>query len=110
MAQHQLPLPDYDQLPLGELRHRIRSLEEDQLRALFEHEQAHGDRIRVLELLNARLGELAEGVDPAPGDQASAPGVAGTSGGSRVQPVTAAEPTAPRRHGLSEQTPSRGRP
>ena len=110
MAENQLPLPDYDQLPMGELRHRIRSLEEDQLRTLFEHEQAHGDRTPVLELLNARLGELAEGADPAPGDQTRAPGVNGTPSGSRVQPATAAEPTTPQRHGLSEQTPSRGRP
>ncbi|WP_410590087.1 hypothetical protein [Amycolatopsis sp. lyj-23] len=27
-----LPVPDYDQLPLGSLRHRIRSLEEPELR------------------------------------------------------------------------------
>src|SRR4051812_31243262 len=38
----ELPLPDYDQLPLNELRHRIRALDEGQLRRLFEHEEAHG--------------------------------------------------------------------
>jgi hypothetical protein len=36
-ADH-LPLPDYDQLSLGDLRHRIRALSEDQLRLLIDHE------------------------------------------------------------------------
>ena len=57
----ELPLPDYDQLPLNELRHRIRALDEGQLRRLFEHEEAHGNRIPVLELLHARLRELTHG-------------------------------------------------
>ena len=38
-------------LPLNELRHRIRALDEGQLRGLFAHEEAHGNRIPVLELL-----------------------------------------------------------
>ncbi|WP_279629556.1 hypothetical protein [Amycolatopsis kentuckyensis] len=33
MPDQDLPLPDHDQLPLGELRHRIRSLDEAGLRA-----------------------------------------------------------------------------
>jgi hypothetical protein len=70
-----LPLPDYDQLPITELRHRIRQLEEGQLRSLFEHETEHGNRIPVLELINARLRELTHGADPSPGDPANTPGV-----------------------------------
>ena len=33
----ELPNPDYDQMPLTELRHRIRGLEEGPLRAVFDH-------------------------------------------------------------------------
>ncbi len=71
----ELPLSDYDQLPLTEVRHRIRGLEESQLRTLFEHETEHGNRIPVLEVLHARLRELTHGAEPSPGDPANAPGV-----------------------------------
>jgi hypothetical protein len=74
----ELPLPDYDQLPLTELRHRIRMLDEPQLRALFEYETEHGNRIPVLELMHARLRELTHGADPSPGDPANTPGAAST--------------------------------
>lgn len=106
----ELPLPDYDQLPLGDLRHRVRSLDERQLSAVIEHERAHGDRVPVLEILQARLTELQDGAEPSPGDPARAPGVSGGHGGSAVQPATAAEPNTPLRHGVAVQTPARGRP
>ena len=106
----ELPLPDYDQLPLNELRHRIRALEEGPLRLLFDHETAHGNRIPVLEVLHARLRELRHGAEPSGGDPAKTPGVTGTPGGSRVQESTAAEPGKPLRHGVSTHTPSRGQP
>jgi hypothetical protein len=108
--QEQLPLADYDQLPLSDLRHRIRSLDEPQLRLLFDHETAHGNRIPVLEVLHARLKELHGGAEPSGGDPSNAPGVTPTPGGSRVQESTAAEANTPLRHGVANQTPSRGRP
>jgi hypothetical protein len=110
MPQSDLPIPDYDQLPITEVRHRIRSLDEPQLRALFDHETAHGNRIPVLEVLHARLKELTHGAEPSSGDPANAPGVAGTPGGSQVQESTAAEPNTPMRHGVAAQSPTRGRP
>jgi hypothetical protein len=73
----ELPIPDYDQLPITEIRHRIRMLDEDQLRGVFEHETEHGNRIPVLELIHARLRELTHGAEPSPGDPANTPGVAG---------------------------------
>jgi hypothetical protein len=105
----ELPIPDYDQLPITELRHRIRSLEEGPLRGLFEYETEHGNRIPVLELIHARLRELTHGAEPSPGDPAGAPGASTTPGGSKVQETTAAEPGTPLRHGVASQTPSRGR-
>jgi hypothetical protein len=106
----ELPLPDYDQLPLNELRHRIRSLDEQQMRLLFEHEEAHGNRIPVLELLHARLRELTHGAEPSPGDPSGGPGATKTPHDSPVKESTAAEPGTPLRHGVASQTPSRGRP
>ena len=92
MAHDDLPLADYDQLPLNELRHRIRGLEEGQLRSLFEHETEHGNRIPVLEVLHGRLRELRHGAEPSSGDPANAPGAAKTPHGSPVSETTAAEP------------------
>lgn len=109
-SSDELPIPDYDQLSLNDVRHRIRSLDEGQLRAVFEHEEAHGNRIPVLELLHARLRELTHGAEPSGGNPANAPGVSSTPGGSPVQESTAAEPGTPLRHGVASQTPSRGRP
>ena len=70
-----LPIPDYDQLSLPDIRHRVRSLEEGPLRQLFDHETEHGNRIPVLEVLHARLKELHGGAEPSGGDQSNAPGV-----------------------------------
>ncbi|BBZ05899.1 hypothetical protein MDOR_00680 [Mycolicibacterium doricum] len=105
-----LPLRDYDQLALPDLRHRIRSLDEPQLRSLFDHETEHGNRIPVLEVLHARLQELHDGAEPSGGDQSNAPGVTGTPGGSQVQESTAARSNTPLRHGVAYQTPTRGKP
>ncbi|OBB46078.1 hypothetical protein [Mycobacterium sp. 852002-51961_SCH5331710] len=111
MAQSDdLPITDYDQLPLTELRHRIRALDEPQLRAVFDHETSHGNRIPVLEVLHARLKELTHGAEPSSGDPNNAPEVSGAAGGSPVQESTAAQGNTPLRHGVANQTPARGKP
>ncbi|GHF65738.1 hypothetical protein FHX82_006075 [Amycolatopsis bartoniae] len=110
MPAEELPLPDYDQIPLGSLRHRIRSLTEPQLRTVVEHECAHGNRVAVLEVLRARLAELEAGAQPAPGDPANAPGASHGSAASPAAEATKPENNTPLRHGMAEQTPKRGRP
>jgi hypothetical protein len=110
MANEELPLPDYDQIPLGSLRHRIRSLNESQLRAVVEHECAHANRVGVLEVLRARLAELEHGAQPSSGSNDVLPEVTKSAGGSPVKEQTAAESNTPLRHGVAGQTPSRGRP
>jgi hypothetical protein len=110
MANDELPLPDYDQMSLPDLRHRIRTLEEPALRLLFDHETAHGNRIPVLEVLHARLKELHGGAEPSDGDPANTPRVSGTAGGSQVSEATAAQANTPLRHGVAAQTPARGKP
>jgi len=105
-----LPIPDYDQISLGDLRHRIRALDLQQLTAVLTYEAGHAARVPVLEVLEARQREMDAGAQPSPGDPANAPRVAGTPGGSPVQESTAAQATSPLRHGVVQQTPSRGRP
>lgn len=112
MAQHQqLPLPDYDELPFAELRHRIRSLEAADLRTLLEHEHEHADRVPVVELLTTRLEELEQGAQPSGGDQQATSGKPGdTRHGSPISQGGAAGPSGPLRHGVAGQTPDRDRP
>ena len=57
----ELPLPDFDHLPLGSLEGRIRSLDADGLTALLDYERAHGNRLPVTLLLERRLEAVEQG-------------------------------------------------
>ena len=59
-----LPLPDFDQLALGDVLHRIRALDASQLQELLVHEAGHAARVPVLEILEARMRELDAGAEP----------------------------------------------
>jgi len=59
----ELPLPDFDHLPLGSLEGRIRSLDADGLTALLAYERAHGDRLPVTNLLERRLEAVRGGAE-----------------------------------------------
>jgi hypothetical protein len=92
MTEHdQLPLPDYDHLPLGGLTSRIRALDTDGVRTLLEYERAHGDRAPVVTVLENRLTALQEGAQPSGGDPAAdftpEAGVP-AAGGSKVSEAT----------------------
>ncbi|MQA05212.1 MAG: hypothetical protein GEV07_21630 [Streptosporangiales bacterium] len=103
-------VPGYDSLPLSELQHRVRSLDETELRTLVEYEQTHANRTGVLELLTARMDELTRGAEPSGGSQQSTSEPSATSKGSPVRPDTGADLHTPQRHGKPDQTPRRGRP
>ena len=104
MTRHQLPLPDYDELPLGALRHRMRALSAAEVRQLQEHERAHAHRIHVLELLSSRLDELEHGATPSPGSQESVPEATGHARhSSPVHPGGSPEPIHPPPHGMTGQ-------
>jgi hypothetical protein len=71
MTDHdQLPLPDYDHLPLGAVGQRIRTLDRDGLSTLLDYERRHGNRLPVTELMQARLAELESGAEPSGGSPA----------------------------------------
>ncbi|WAP54318.1 hypothetical protein [Streptomyces sp. S465] len=103
MSTHdELPLADYDHLPLSALQHRIRGLGAEQLGQLLEYERSHADRLPVVEVLTARLRQLESGATPSPGEPGAEPLPERPSpprGGSPVTPQTAAEPSPPPRHG-----------
>ncbi|MEU3253726.1 hypothetical protein [Streptomyces sp. NPDC006997] len=103
-----LPLADYDQLPIGGLRSRVRSLSTEQLEEVLAYELTHGDRRPVTELLNSRLDQLRSGGEPTPGDPgALRPESGARRGGSPVSPATSPPPMSPPPHGTPDQ---RGKP
>ncbi|WP_119726472.1 hypothetical protein [Thermomonospora amylolytica] len=92
-----LPLPDYDHLPVSSLQHRIRSLERADLERLMAYENEHAHRTPVLEVMQARLDQLDAGATPSGGSpDAPAPERApAAEGGSRVTPATSGPPMNP---------------
>jgi hypothetical protein len=59
MTDEALPLPNYDELTIGSLRERIGTLDVGDMRALIYHERRTRNRVPVLEVLTARLDQLA---------------------------------------------------
>jgi hypothetical protein len=96
-----LPLPDYDHLPLGSLTTRIRSLDAGDLQSLIEYERSHADRVQVVTVMENRLAALREGAQPSGGDPtAPTPEAApAPDGGSPVSAATSGPPINPPSHG-----------
>jgi hypothetical protein len=101
-----LPLPDYDHLPLGSLTSRIRSLDAGQLSALVDYERAHGNRLPVVQALESRIDAVRAGADlssgspealrpeaapPPAGDTAASPATTGPA----MNPPSHGDPTNP---------------
>ncbi len=97
----ELPLPDYDHLPVGSLEGRIRSLDADALDALLAYEQAHGNRLPVVQVLERRLQAVRDGAELSGGDpMAATPEVQhAPQDGSAASPQTQGPPVNPPSHG-----------
>ncbi|MBB3675768.1 hypothetical protein FHX36_001503 [Modestobacter versicolor] len=96
-----LPVPDYDHLPVGSLTSRIRTLDADDLQTLLSYEKAHANRIQVVQAMTHRLDELKSGAQPSGGDPAAAQPehAAAPAGGSQVSEATSGPPVNPPSHG-----------
>jgi hypothetical protein len=103
MTEHdQLPLPDYDHLPLGGLTSRIRTLDRAGVQTLLDYERAHGDRAPVVTVLENRLAALENGAQPSGGDPAAdftAEAPEPAAGGSKVSEATTGPAMNPPSHG-----------
>ena len=105
MTEHDLPLPDYDELPMGSLQHRIRALDIGDIQVLLDHERAHANRVPVTELLTHRMEDLRQGARPSSGDQTEAPEApADTPHGSPVSPTGPTGTGRPTGHGTRSST------
>ncbi len=102
MTEHdELPLPDYDHLPVGSLTSRVRELDATGVQTLLDYEKAHANRIQVVTVLGHRLTQLHEGAQPSGGDpMARAPEAPpAAAGGSKVSQATSGPPVNPPSHG-----------
>ena len=98
MPHHdELPLPDYDHLPVGSLTSRIRTLDAEDLTTLLDYERAHGNRFQVVTVMESRLSSLKSGAQPSGGN----PGATGADappapeGGSKASEATSGPPVNP---------------
>ncbi len=92
-----LPLPDYDHLPVGSLTSRIRSLGHEDLTTLLAYEKAHANRVQVVSAMQHRLSGLADGAQPSSGDPAAATpeSAPAPAGGSKASEATSGPPVNP---------------
>ena len=67
-----LPLEDYDHLPVGSLTSRIRKLDADDLTTLLGYEKAHANRFQIVTVMQSRLSALEAGAKPSGGAPATA--------------------------------------
>ena len=94
-----LPVPDYDHLPVATLAHRVRSLDADALAVLVSYEEEHGAREPVLTVLRARADQLAAGAEPSGGDPAAVQPEHAPPADGAAAPNTDAPPVNPPSHG-----------
>jgi hypothetical protein len=101
MPERDLPLPDYDHLPVGSLTSRIRTLDAEALDTLLSYERAHANRMPVVTVMESRLTGLREGAQPSGGDPtAPAPEAPpAPAGGSKASEATTGPAMNPPSHG-----------
>lgn len=91
----ELPLPDYDHVPLGTLPSRIAGLDEPGIDQLLHYERAHGNRLPVVQVLEQRLEALRSGAEPTGPAVPSMPEKTQSQTGSPVSPATTGPPVNP---------------
>lgn len=103
MTDTQLPLPDYDSLPVGAIESRCRTLDAEAVQALLTYETEHADRVQVVQILRHRLDSLENGHSQPSGGDPRAP--APEAGGSAAE-----APQASPKEGPAINPPSHGDP
>ena len=91
----ELPLPDFDHLPVGALQSRIHALDASGVSQLLAYERAHGDRLPVKLILERRLEALEGGSQPTGSLPRHMPEISQGHGGSPVTPQTSGPPINP---------------
>jgi hypothetical protein len=102
-SRDDLPIPDFDNISIGSLRARLRSLSAEQLVTLREWEQAHAHRLPVITLLDNRIAKVA--ADAGTTATASA---AESSSSNRTDDTASANPAAAAEAPYPAEAPATG--
>ncbi|WP_411374161.1 hypothetical protein ACLH0K_14005 [Arthrobacter sp. MPF02] len=94
-----LPLPDYDHLPVGTLPSRISGLGEADVAQLISYEKAHGNRLPILQILEKRLHDLQGGAVPRGPEAPSTPEVSTSQADTPQSAQVPGPPINPPSHG-----------
>jgi hypothetical protein len=102
-----LPLPEFDHLPLGHLPARIAPLGSEQVQQLLGYEREHANRLPVVVVLEHRLEALRDGAQPSGSVATDFPEVPqagsssavnpGTTNAPKINPPSHGDPTNPAR-------------
>jgi hypothetical protein len=102
MSHAELPLPQYDDLTVGEIESRVRTLDPGGVEALITYERAHAARAQVLLVLETRAEQLRDGAQPT-GGSAEVPGAGSDASNAPSQAaVVEGPPVNPPSHGAPE--------
>ncbi len=102
MSDPQVPLPQYDDLTVGEIESHVRTLDREGVQAVSDYERAHAARPAVLLVLKNRAAQLREGAEPT-GGSAEVPGAGSDAGHTPAQaPVVEGPPVNPPSQGAAE--------
>jgi hypothetical protein len=85
----ELPLPDFDHIPLGTLPSRLHPLDERDITQLLGWERAHGNRLPVIQVLESRIQQLRNGAEPSGSVPDQMPEMTSSQSGSPVTQATA---------------------
>ena len=96
-----LPLPDYNQLQVGSLTSRIRTLGADDLQTLITYERSHAKRVQVMAVMENRLTSLKAGAQPSGGKRRATPESLRRSAPTRGPPTIRPDPARMTAGGLS---------
>jgi hypothetical protein len=86
-----LPLPDFDHIPLGTLPSRLHPLDERGITQLLGWERAHGNRLPVIQVLESRIEQLRNGAEPSGSVPEDMPEMTTNQTGSPVSQQTAVD-------------------
>lgn len=105
MSDRDLPIDDYDHLPVGSLVSRIRTLDATGLQTLLDYEKGHANRIQVVSAMQSRLSSVKDGAQPSGGDpnaptpEAAPPADTGSkvtaTDAPKINPPSHGDPTNP---------------
>jgi hypothetical protein len=91
MDRDDLPLPDFDHIPLGTLPSRLHPLDERGITQLLGWERAHGNRLPVIQVLESRIQQLRDGAEPSGSIPDRMPEMTSNQTGSPVSQQTAVD-------------------